>query len=164
MHPAWAGAGGNWPAIDEIFDPKVVKQKSDLSCVAACGEMLLKDRGINISQAVIEELIGLASAPEFLAGALNELNPDTSGQWKGAFLNLPGATQFQVFETLNTTGSWAAVLWEKGVGIGHMIIVDGLDEDEYVMIRDPWQGTRYRMIIDDFLQYWSQSGVYWLRK
>ena len=31
MHPAWAGAGGNWPAIDEVFDPKVVKQRSNIS-------------------------------------------------------------------------------------------------------------------------------------
>lgn len=39
------GAGGNWQRFDEKFDASVVKQK-DLSCVAAVGEMLLRERGI----------------------------------------------------------------------------------------------------------------------
>jgi ABC-type bacteriocin/lantibiotic exporter with double-glycine peptidase domain len=164
MHPAWAGAGGNWCTIDEVFDSKVVRQQSDLSCVAACGEMLLQNRGININQAAIEELTGVPSAPELLASALNELNLDDSGGWRGAYLEIPGASQSQVFDVLNTTGAWAAVLWEAGVGIGHMVIVDGLDEMGYVLIRDPWEGTSYKMIKDDFLQYWSQAGVYWRKK
>ncbi len=42
------GAGGYWPVIAERFDPAVVRQTSDLSCVSACGEMLLlKDRGMH---------------------------------------------------------------------------------------------------------------------
>jgi Papain-like cysteine protease AvrRpt2 len=62
---------------------------------------------------------------------------------------------------LNTTGSWAAVLWEVGAGIGHMVLVDGLDEAGYVLIRDPWDSTKYKMTIDDFLNYWTTEGVYW---
>jgi filamentous hemagglutinin len=41
------GAGGNWQIIDEISDPNIIRQENDLSCGSACGEMLLKDRGIN---------------------------------------------------------------------------------------------------------------------
>jgi hypothetical protein len=43
----FAGAGGNWRVIEEVFDPTVVQQQDNLSCGAACGEMLLKDRGVD---------------------------------------------------------------------------------------------------------------------
>ncbi len=50
MHPAWAGAGGNWPAIDEAIDEaidaRVIRQESEFSCAAACAEMLLREQGI----------------------------------------------------------------------------------------------------------------------
>lgn len=41
-----AGAGGNWNVLDEVVDPNVVKQATPTACGAACGEMLLKDRGV----------------------------------------------------------------------------------------------------------------------
>jgi len=50
MYPEQAGAGGNWPVIDEILDPSVIEQQGDLSCGIACGAMLLGDRKINSSQ------------------------------------------------------------------------------------------------------------------
>ena len=50
--PTLLGAGGRWPVIDEIVDPRVVRQQSNLSCGPANAEILLKDRGItNIEQA-----------------------------------------------------------------------------------------------------------------
>ncbi|MEG4284737.1 hypothetical protein QUB68_16535 [Microcoleus sp. A006_D1] len=49
--PALLGAGGRWSVIDEIVDPTVVRQQSNLSCGPASAEILLKDRGIaNIEQ------------------------------------------------------------------------------------------------------------------
>ena len=47
---AKSGAGGNWKRIDEKFDAEIIKQTSGLSCVSAVGEMLLKRRGISLSQ------------------------------------------------------------------------------------------------------------------
>jgi predicted double-glycine peptidase len=53
--------------IDEIFDPRVVRQQSNLSCGPASAEILLKDRGIaNIEQASIENLTGAPTIDEFL--------------------------------------------------------------------------------------------------
>ena len=44
------------------------------------------------------------------------------------------------------------------------MVVDGFDETEKVMIRDPQGlGTKYKMDKEEFLQYWNQQGVY-LRK
>ncbi|MDJ1176839.1 papain-like cysteine protease family protein [Roseofilum capinflatum] len=161
MHPAWAGAGGNWPAIDEVVDARVVRQESEFSCAAACAQMLLRERGIDVTQAIIEQVTGVPIAPGMLASALNQFDPDPSGQWKGGFLDLPGATEWQVVEILNNTGLWAAVFWEIGARIGHMVIVEGLARSGYILILDPWEGTRYRMKKEDFLQYWNLTGVYW---
>ncbi|MBE9126929.1 MULTISPECIES: papain-like cysteine protease family protein [unclassified Coleofasciculus] len=160
MYPEQAGAGGNWPVIDEILDPSVIEQQGDLSCGIACGAMLLKDRKINSSQSAIETITGIPVSCQVLAIALNTLDPDPSRQWEGGSLELPGATHSQLFEILNTTGSWAAVLWEMGAGIGHLVVVDGIDAAGYALIRDPWQGSRYRMTIDNFLKYWTTEAVF----
>lgn len=162
MYPQQAGAGGNWPVIDEVLDPEVVQQQNDLSCGSACGEMLLKKRGINnISQATIANQAGVPVTCRNLANVLNTIDfPEGIQQWVGGPLAIPGATDSQLFETLNNTGSWAALLWEVGAGIGHMVLVDGLDEAGYVLIRDPWDGTSYKMRKDDFLKYWTTQAVF----
>jgi len=158
MHPKFSGSGGNWQVIDEVVDPQVVQQKSDLSCGIACGEMLMKSRGINnINQTVIEELTTIPTWPELLANALNELHPDSKGRWVGNFVSTAS------FEGLNATGSWAAVLWEVGARIGHMVIVDSLDKN-ILTILDPWDGTKYKMAQDIFLQHWNGQAVYWIEK
>ncbi|MGK7901393.1 MAG: papain-like cysteine protease family protein [Hormoscilla sp.] len=158
---ALSGAGGNWPVIDEVVDPEVVPQQNDLSCGPACAEMLLRDRSINISQAVIASETGVPADASSLARVLNSLDEEVSRLWGGGELVIPGATESQLLDALNATGSWAAVLWESGARMGHVVIVDGIDETGKVMIRDPrGQGTKYKMNRDDFLQYWNQQGVY----
>jgi filamentous hemagglutinin len=47
-----------------------------------------------------------------------------------------------------------------GAGIGHLVVVDGIDAAGYALIRDPWQGSRYRMTIDNFLKYWTTEAVF----
>ncbi len=160
MHPAWAGAGGNWPAIDEVFDPQVVRQKDDFSCVAACGEMLLKERGIVVSQIQISAEAGSPTTLGKIAVVMNKFDADISHQWLGGNLVLPGASEIQIFDVLNETGSWGAMLWQPGAGMGHLVVVDGKDSLGYALIRDPWQGTKYKMTVKDFLLYWNEHGVF----
>jgi ABC-type bacteriocin/lantibiotic exporter with double-glycine peptidase domain len=52
------------------------------------------------------------------------------------------------------------MLWETGAGIGHFVIVDGTDEDGFVLIRDPWQGTSYKMTKENFGQYWTTEAIF----
>lgn len=100
-------------------------------------------------------------ASSSLARVLNSLDEEVSRLWGGGELVIPGATESQLLDALNATGSWAAVLWESGARMGHVVIVDGIDETGKVMIRDPrGQGTKYKMNRDDFLQYPNQQGVY----
>ncbi|MCL1465533.1 cysteine peptidase family C39 domain-containing protein [Argonema galeatum] len=158
MHPKLSGAGGNWRVIDEVTDPAIVQQQSIRSCGSACGEMLLQSRGINnISQADIEKLATAPTWPELLADALNQLNPDNQGKWLGNFVSASS------FDALNATGSWIGVLWGAGARIGHTVVVDGIYNDT-VLIRDPWDGTKYRMRKGDFLEYWNGQAVYWIEQ
>ncbi|WP_425562158.1 papain-like cysteine protease family protein [Litoribacillus peritrichatus] len=34
--------------------------------------------------------------------------------------------------------------------MGHWVVVDGLDDAGRVMIRDPWQATKYKMDMTEF--------------
>ena len=160
MYPDQAGAGGNWPVIDEIADPFVIQQQGDLSCGVACGQMLLQDRQVNVTPEDIEKLINIPVSSQELANVLNLLDSDAFRLWSGGPLRLPGATDAQLVNILTTTGSWAAMLWETGAGIGHFVIVDGIDEFGFVLIRDPWQGTSYKMTKDDFCKYWTTEAIF----
>ena len=50
-----AGAGGYWKRQNEKFDETIPFQKG-LSCVAAVGEMLLRERGIIVPY---QEIVGI---------------------------------------------------------------------------------------------------------
>jgi hypothetical protein len=76
------GAGGNWRTINEILDPNVVRQSGPVNCGAACGEMLLRARGVFVTQDVIADIAGAPSSASSLAQALNEL--DSGGTWFGS--------------------------------------------------------------------------------
>ena len=143
-----AGAGGSWKVIDEISNPKVVKQINNVSCGAACGEMLLKDRNIFAKQTAL----GLeAKSTNDLARDLNKLG---SGRWQGNFVSVDS------LEPLNKTGSWAAMMWEKGEKIGHWVVVKGSDKNGKIIIHDPWHGTSYKMTRDEFTNHWTGGAVY----
>ena len=155
-----SGAGGNWRVIDEIVDANVVQQQDNLFCGPTCGEMLLRSRGVNeIDRYAIASESGVPVSPQVLASVLNAVNSTSSDRWVGAPLSIPGASNIQLIEVLNTTGSWAAMLWESEKSIGHMIIVDGFDDEEKILIRDPWAGTKYKMDIEEFLNYWTLFAV-----
>ncbi|NJK77471.1 MAG: hypothetical protein HC942_30580 [Microcoleus sp. SU_5_6] len=160
-----SGAGGNWQVIDEIPDRAVVQQQNRLSCGPACGEMLLSDRGIyNTNQSLIATETGVPVNVENLAIALNTLDASNSRFWVGGTVSLPGATNYEIVEVLINTGSWAAVLWETLADLGHIVIVDGLDGTGKIMIRDPWNATKYKMELAEFLNYWNLQAVYSLRR
>ncbi|MEG4007067.1 papain-like cysteine protease family protein [Microcoleus sp. Pol11C1] len=156
-----SGAGGNWQVIDEIADRDVVQQQDKLSCGPACGEMLLGDRGINgANQSLIAAETGVPVNTEDLAIALNTLDTNSSRFWLGGTMSIPGATNSEIVEVLISTGSWAAILWETLADLGHIVIVDGLDDTGKILIRDPWNATKYKMELEEFLNYWNLQAVY----
>jgi len=159
--PEPCGAGGNWQVIDEVDDPTVIKQQNRLCCGSACAEMLLIALGVNnISQERIAAIAGAPVSVPDLARALNQLDSSHSRQWNGGGLEIPGASFAEVLEVLMSTGAWIAELREPRARLGHLVVVDGWDALGRILIRDPWDGTRYKMDKEEFLQYWTLQGIY----
>lgn len=147
--PLKGGAGGNWNVMNEIVDPTVVKQVTPTSCGAACGEMLLRDRNIFVDQTNLGTQL---KSTEQLVKDLNK----QYGKWNGGYV---GSEQF---ELLNKSGSWAAMMREKGAGVGHWVVVKGTDKvTGNVIIHDPWKGTSYQMTQREFLEGpWNGHAVF----
>ena len=65
-----------------------------------------------------------------------------------------------VLGVLMETGSWIADLRETGGRLGHLVVGDDYDDLRRLCIRDPWEGTTYKIEIEEFLKYWTLSGIY----
>ncbi len=146
-----AGAGGDWPVINERPSPDVVRQTDRMSCVSACGEMLTNGE---FKQAELIMKLGVPCDMRELADALGP-------PWRGD--GLPE----EALDKLLQRGPWAAELRELNLAvqyrrlqIGHTVVVDGLDELGNIKICDPADGTRYEMTKENFLLHWSLMAVY----
>jgi len=101
--------------------------------------------------------IGAPASADDLSAALSIA--DNGRRWIGGSLTIQGASESELIDTLNSTGSWAAVLRSTGT-MSHMVVVDGSDVVGNLMIRDPWEGTSYTMKTDDFINYWTSEAVF----
>ena len=160
----WVAGEGQigWSELDLQDDPTAVKQAGDVWCEAASGEMLLADRGIKTTQHLIVQLTGITDKginEEMLIRALTTLDPTGKYDWRGGFVFIPNVEARHVFRSLNTTGTWGAVIRTQS-GYLHMVVINGLDSKERVIIRDPASGRRYHTPLDEFLQYWTEVAVY----
>ncbi|WP_285685807.1 papain-like cysteine protease family protein [Actinoplanes sp. NBRC 103695] len=139
-----SGAGGDWETIDEQ-PGGAVGQVHPLSCTSACGEMLS-----GRPQDEFIEKLGVPAAQGDLAKALGP-------EWRAVAIDpgQPGAVS-----GLCENGPWAADLWNAGERIHHTVIVDGIDDNNQVSIRDPWDGgSTYRMSWNAFDGVWSGVAV-----
>lgn len=147
------GAGGYWKVIDEKIDASVVKQLTPFSCVAAVGVMLLRHRGITMTQDAVIDIIGEVSTTEQLAEFLNRIDQIADGNgWYGGFVSV------EDFEKIAVGGQFGAVLRE-GRPLGHLVLVSEL-ADDFLIISDPWDGTTYMMAVDEFLKVWDGEIVF----
>ncbi len=154
------GAGGKWPAHNETPDPSGVQQLDSIHCGPACGQMLLRDRGLDVSQEAIAAEAGVPTYTDALTRALNRVDTTGTGVWQGGTLGLPGASTEQVIMTLTRSGSWAAMLYETGEELAHWVVVKGIDDAGMLVIRDPMQKTIYTMTMDEFVDVWILHGVF----
>ncbi|MDR3617674.1 MAG: papain-like cysteine protease family protein [Candidatus Obscuribacterales bacterium] len=144
------GAGGNWLRLNERDSPDVVKQCHRLACVSACGEMLTNgeitqtDLVTRLARYEPSHVSGeiLASSPQYLAeelGAGWTSKPTGAGKL-GDLLRrkVPFAIELKEFDH-----------------IPHLVIADGIDEAGNIMIRDPWDATRYEMQPSEFAKFFT---------
>lgn len=154
---ALAGAGGNWRTINEVVDPRVVRQLTPNACGPACGKMVLADRGIDVFQSNVAAKAGrVLTSVESLSRALTALSSTLGGRWRG------GGVAPEALAPLNKTGSWIAMMTSPGqtFRIGHFVVVDGQTPAGRIGIRDPYQGTSYEMTQEDFLGSWTGYSVW----
>ena len=133
------GALGNWQKIDEKFDETIIKQINDASCVSALGEMLANYYGLNLAQADILENIGVWANAEILADFLNSKETQFGVEWIGG--GFPLASKFVKGIS---TDVWGAMLRQSET-IGHAVLIAGIDELGLMIIKDPFDQTRYKM-------------------
>ncbi len=148
------GAGGYWKTIGEKKDSSVVKQLTTTACVSAVGEMILKERGFSVTQKQIIATIGEASTAVDLARFLNKIDkPIDNEKWHGIIV------EAEDFHTILKNGFFGAV-FDEGNPLGHLVLVDGLDKKGRVKIKDPWDGTSYKMEEAEFLRVWSGELIF----
>ena len=153
------GTGGGLRYVTETADPNMVVQELPYSCQIACAFQLLKDAGIETTEADLLAEIGYidgwGSSASSTAKALGQVHPRLG--YRG------GAVGPENLVILLKRDPWIASLMTDH-GTVHAVIVDGL-EDELVHVRDPWglsgpgseSGTRATIRISDFLEYWDAA-------
>jgi hypothetical protein len=106
------------------------------------------------NQAELVKILGAPCDTRELAGALGP-------PWKGT-----GVPENELDKLLGQ-GPWAAEFRElqptvqyKRLEAAHTVVVDGLDEQGNIMIRDPADGKRYEMTRKDFVKHWTLHSVF----
>ena len=144
------GAGGNWKRHNERYDSTIVRQTTGVSCMAAAGEMLLRQRGIYVSQDEIRAIIGEPSYVRALADCLNHFdNVPDGGEWLGI------STDEQSLKKLVKGNNLAIVLLEQPRSMGHAVVIAGKTTAGSIKILDSFDQTSYTMSIDEILEYWG---------
>lgn len=146
------GALGDWKKIDEKFDPKIIKQVNDASCVSAVGAMLAKKYKLNVNQNEILENIGDWSNSTALARFLNSKETDNSVEWIGGGF---GGIEKNIEAISKQTKVWAVML-RDGEAAGHAVLIRGLDKKGLVIINDPFDQTSYKMEVSELYRVLSE--------
>ncbi len=51
-------------------------------------------------------------------------------------------------------------MWDSGNRVGHWVVVNGVDDAGRVNIKDPFNGTQYKMEVEQFKEAWNGHSVY----
>lgn len=153
-HP---GTGGGLRYLTEEADADMVNQELSHSCQAACARQLLKDAGVDISEADLLARIGYIEGVGTFAARTAELLTALHPTLNYA----GGEIDFEALPILLARDPWIASVRTLH-GSMHAVIVDRLEGD-MVHVRDPWgldgpsseAGTVATLKISDFLEHWK---------
>lgn len=148
-----AGAGGNWKRFNEKFNPSIPLQKG-LSCVAAVGEMLLKERGIVVPYQQILDIIREKASVYDLAKVLNTLDNNEDGkEWIASYLP-PDKLDYLLRQ--KTFG----VILQEPIFLGHAVFIKEVNQNGIVLVYDSEDQTEYQMTKKDFNDNWGGGVIY----
>lgn len=149
------GALGSWEKKEVEVDKSITLQK-DGTCVAAVGEMMANYHGLDLTQDEIIDAINAWSNADWLAKFLNSKETRIGVKWiGGGFLpeNLP-----YIKGISESTKVWAVML-RDGETAGHAVLIYGIDENDLILIKDPFDQTRYKMTIKELHRVLSEFVV-----
>lgn len=146
-----------WCRVPRISSRHVVKQTSVDGCGAACGEMLLHDRGQQVDQSVLAMALAEPTDGPRLAGCLSDVS---TIRWMGGVLARTRPPNWDFVAAICADySSWAALLEPGGpTEVGHWVVVDGVSADGLVLVRDPAVGP-YGIPMEEFLDLWRYTVV-----
>jgi len=154
-----AGSGGGLRYASELATSEMVNQNTVATCVVACIRQLLIDSGIEVSERMLAEAVGIldgdGSTAESAARTLTELHP------RLAYVG--GCLPFEQLSVFFRRDPWVAFL-RTDSGRVHSVIVDGFD-GSLVRVRDPWgltgpgtgNGVRATMELELFQSRWKTT-------
>lgn len=145
----------SWPREVLASERRVVRQRDEHGCGAACAVMLLADRARVVALGEVEDHLLMPTPAEDLAARLNELS---DLRWSGGSLQHGLLVEWELLEHLTRRyGTWAALLEPGGFrSVGHWVVVDGVTVDGLVAIRDP-VGQVYGMPLGAFAELWEYT-------
>lgn len=130
---------GPWKAIGERPSADVVKQIHPDSCISACVEMIT---GGKLKQTDVMDAIGMPSDISLLP---KKFGPE----WRA------GAVSDDELGVLLQRGKpFMAELKRPTVLKAHEVVIDGLNGKGELLVRDPSEGTKYRMTMEEFRKFW----------
>lgn len=151
-----SGTGGGLRYVTEETALNMVNQEQPYSCQAACARQILKEAGVDVSEAELREKIGYLEGWGTTSGetaqVLDELHPRLG--YAG------GAVDPETIAILFKRVPWIASLRTER-GTIHAVIVDGVEGD-FVHVRDPWgvsgpdsgSGSQATIKLSNFLEHW----------
>lgn len=142
-----------WQTVPRLHAADVVRQLEPDWCGPACAEMLLADRGGRVLQADVADHLAVPTTATRLARCMSELSDI---DWAGGQLATRTPPSWDTISNLTSEkGSWAALLEPQGfTHIGHWVVVDDIEHDGVVLVRDP-VGAAYGILLADFLALWQ---------
>jgi RHS repeat-associated protein len=145
-----AGAfGKGWPVFDETASSVAIRQSGPTTCGAACGSMAA---GGTVTEEELLTAIG-HDAPIGENRLVQALESTTSQGWKTDYFNsIQGAVS-------EGNGSIIVKVLDSNARAHHWLVVDGIANDT-VLIRDPWDGSMYKMMATDFEKIFTGIAVF----
>lgn len=142
-----------WQTVPRLRAPDVVQQLEPDWCGPACAQMLLADRERHILQTDVADRLAVPTTATRLARCMSEISDIL---WAGGQLATPAPPSWDTINSLSSEkGSWAALLEPHGfTHVGHWVVVDGIEHDGVVLVRDP-VGAAYGILLADFLALWQ---------
>lgn len=143
--------------INPVVSDLVVQQSHRDACVAAAGQMVCRE-----GRTQEEFLVSLASYngdpdkalkdPSSLAWLFRELGSNYEAHAEVT------KTSEELIQFLNQHFMWVAEIKLVGKN-AHEVVVEKMDSNGLLVIRDPLEKLEYRMKVQDFLKFWTRRAI-----